>query len=251
MKLVLLASGLIAENILKNPLLFSRLNKNLVGVVASDNIIDLFHHSKDIEILILNNSEKQEIDLINLITNTNPDYILSIQYPWILSKKIIDLMSGRVLNLHNARLPNYRGHNALSHEILNCEKNHTTTLHWISAEVDRGRTVFTKEIEIFDEDTAFSLWKRSISSCHDLLEEWFESLAKNRRFPTGTPVKNGGTFFSKNIAPLKRIPDDATPDVIDRWSRAFWFPPHEPAYMEFAGKKFYVLPDNWKYNLND
>ena len=61
------------------------------------------------------------------------------------------------------------------------------------------------------------------------------------------PVKNGGTFFSKDISGLKKIPDGATPDLIDRWSRAFWFPPHEPAYIGFSSKKLYVLPDNWIY----
>jgi len=247
MKLLLLASGPIAENIIENASFFSKIKFNLVGLVASDKIIDLVGYSENVKRLSLNTTEKQEAGLVDLIKNTNPDYILSIQYPWILSQNVIDLMSGRVLNLHNAKLPDFRGHNALSHEILNCETSHTTTLHWVSAEVDRGRIVFTKEIKIFENDTAFSLWKRSISSCRDVLEQWFEYLAENKCFPSGVPVKNGGRFFSKDISGFKKIPHGAGPDMIDRWSRAFCFPPHEPAYMEFEGKKIYVLPKSWIY----
>jgi len=247
MKLVLLASGRIAENIIQSPSLFPKIKRNLVGVVAPDNILELLGYLKNVRSLPLNVNEKQETKLTDLIENTNPDYILSIQYPWILSQNLIDFMSGRILNLHNAKLPDFRGHNSFSHEILNHETSHTTTLHWISAEVDRGRIVFTKEIDIFEDDTAFSLWKRSIGSCHSVLDEWFEYLEVNKRFPQGKPVPGGGFYFRKDISSLKKIPDGATQDMIDRWSRAFWFPPHEPAYMKFKENCFYVLPNSWIY----
>ena len=247
MKFLLLASGAIAEDIIKCSSFSPKINSGLVGLVASNKIIELVGYSKNFKYLRLSDHEKNEDGLIDLIKETMPDYILSIQYPWILSKNVIDLMSGRVLNLHNAKLPDYRGHNSLSHVILNCETTHTTTLHWVSTEVDRGRTVFTKEIRVFDYDTAFSLWSRSLVSCHALLKLWFGYLAENNSFPVGVPVKNGGTFFSKDISGLKKIPDGATSDLIDRWSRAFWFPPHEPAYIGFSSKKLYVLPDNWIY----
>ena len=55
----------------------------------------------------------------------------------------------KIINLHNAKLPDYRGHNSISHEILNGETKHTTTIHKIAKEVDRGEILLEKEIDCF------------------------------------------------------------------------------------------------------
>ena len=85
-------------------------------------------------------------------------------------------MSGKILNLHNAKLPDYRGHNSISFEILNREVEHTTTLHWVDIEVDRGKLVKSKSIKIEENDTAYSLWCRSLVSGIEILIDWFEDL---------------------------------------------------------------------------
>ena len=57
---------------------------------------------------------------------------MSIQYPYKISSEIIKIMRGNIFNIHNAKLPDYRGHNCLSGEILNNEKIHFTTFHKIT-----------------------------------------------------------------------------------------------------------------------
>ena len=47
------------------------------------------------------------------------DLILSIQYNWVVATETIDLVKGRAFNLHNARLPDYKGYNSISHAIAN------------------------------------------------------------------------------------------------------------------------------------
>ena len=188
--------------------------------------------------------------MIDLIRAVRPDYLLSIQYPWILPSNILRRVSDRVLNLHNAKLPDYRGHNSISHEILNEERIHISTLHWVAEEVDRGRIVKTREISIQSDDTAYSLWVRSVESALYLLETWFADLSCGLGFPSGVPVTSGGRYYRKEIAQNKQIPDAATPGIIDRWARAFWFPPHEPAYIRHEQRKLYVLPNTWSYIVN-
>ena len=251
MKFILLGSGKIAEKLFTDSRFKNFIPASLSGLIVSKNIGNiakkLMADKQRLPLFEIKDKQNTENELHDLIHKTNPDYVFSIQYPWILPQKTIELMKGRILNLHNAELPKYRGHNTITHELLNGEKTHTSTLHWISSEVDRGRTVSTKEITIMEDDTAFSLWSRSVDSSIQLLEEWLINLDKFKVFPEGQPVNKGGRFYSKNIQSLKKIPHGSSSQCIEKWARAFWFPPHEPAYLQYEGKKLYVLPDNWVY----
>ena len=117
----------------------------------------------------------------------------------------------------------------------------------MSEEVDRGMIVKTKEINILSNDTAFSLWTRSVDSAVKLLADFFEMLGELQKIPEGVPVKDGGKYYSKNIASFKKVPEPSNPEMIEKWARAFCFPPHEPAYIEVNNEKVYVLPCSWIY----
>jgi methionyl-tRNA formyltransferase len=222
-------------------------------VVPENMAVTLYRQFNDIsqvEYMPLSLIKNQEENLLNLINSVDFHFVLSVQYPWILSKKILNATKNRVLNLHNAKLPEYRGHNTISHEIINKEKVHTSTLHWMDEEVDRGRIVLTRDIDIFSHDTAFSLWKRSVESSVKVLVEFFSHCETIVDDYTGEPVESGGYYFSKNsIQNLKKIPDNASIEAIDRISRAFWFPPHEPAYFLKDNRRLYILPESYDYTL--
>lgn len=251
MKFILLAAGKIAEKFVSDDRFKDVNTFNLVGMIASHSVYQRINPENITfkPTFILDEKNNNEQQLINLIYKVRPDYILSIQYPWILPKEILLAVSGRVLNMHNARLPDYRGYNTISHEILNNERMHTSTLHWVSEEVDMGKIVKTRNLEIQSEDTAYSLWSRSIDSSLCLLDDWFKELSQGSGFPCGEAIKTGGRYYSKNINNYKRIPESASLDIIDKWARAFWFPPNEPAYLQFEEKKLYILPKTWKYNI--
>ena len=252
MKFALLGAGRIAQSFVADSRFKQTIESNLSGVIAEKSVLDglmmRFGRVASIPSYHIGDKRLNEEQLIDLIDSVQPDYLLSIQYPWILSADILNRVSGRVLNLHNARLPDYRGHNAISHEILNEETQHTTTLHWVAPEVDRGRVVMTRDISIQIGDTAYSLWTRSLKSALILLEDWFLRLADLESFPKGEAVAAGGKYYSKDISLHKEIPVGSPIDVTDKWARAFWFPPHEPAYMCNGKTKLYVLPKTWIYD---
>ena len=248
MNFILLAAGALSEKILKNEKISECLRDNLVGAVVSNEVRDLLPNNKEICVETIFGKKETEEKLLKIIKQTSPRYILSIQYPWILSKEVIEKMRGRILNLHNAKLPEYRGHNSLSHEILNNETYHTTSLHWIDAEVDRGRLVNSTTIPINLTDTAFDLWKKSSKSAEELIRAWFVGLKDEQTLPAGKSIACGGQYYSKDLEPYKCVPVNASPSDIDRWARAFHFPPHEPAYIEYGGNRVYLLHTNWQYS---
>lgn len=244
MKFLLLTAGGIGEALFKHSWFTDELKRNLCGVIMSKSIFELnsttFSTWKELPYHFIGCKSENELQLINLIKRTKPSYLLSIQYPWILPSKILDLVNGKVLNLHNAKLPNYRGHNTISHEILNQEKLHTTSLHWVAEDVDRGAIVLESHIEISSDDTALSLHKKSISSAVALLKEFFNNLHSTNNLPTGKLITGDGVYYSKNIEKIKRIPDNSSVSDIYRYSRAFHYPPYEPAFFIHEEKKIYV-----------
>jgi methionyl-tRNA formyltransferase len=254
MKFVFLGAGIIAKLFLEKQQREFGGALELVGIIAPENILG-FYRGQDgflsrVAFLPLNFVNRQEAALQELLKAVKPDFVLSVQYPWILSPKVLDLVRGRVLNLHNAKLPQYRGHNTISHEILNREQVHTSTLHWIAEEVDRGRIVLTRDIAIAPDDTAFSLWRRSVESAIALLAQFLKHCETIVNEQGGQPVDPGGFYYSKtDIQELKNIPNNASLEDIDRIARAFWFPPHEPAYFLKGNRRLYVLPGAYEYSI--
>ena len=251
MKFLLLTAGGIGEALFKHSWFTDELKRNLCGVIMSKSTFELnsttFSTWKELPYHFIGCKSENELQLINLIKRTKPSYLLSIQYPWILPSKILKLVDGKVLNLHNAKLPNYRGHNTISHEILNQEKLHTTSLHWVTEEVDRGSIVLESHMKISSSDTAFSLHKKSIHSAVILLNEFFTNLAFTKSLPFGIPIKGKGVYYSKNIQNKKMIPDGSSVSDIYRYSRAFHYPPHEPAFFMHGEKKIYVTLEHPHY----
>ena len=50
--------------------------------------------------------------------------LISVQHKWIMSKKILSKFGCNAFNFHNAKLPEYKGYNSLSHSILNGDSKH-------------------------------------------------------------------------------------------------------------------------------
>lgn len=254
MKFILLGAGKIAEKFVEEERFATFIRTNLSGVVASRPVINRleqqFGFSSSIPSSIIGDKKRNEEELASLIRTFEPNYLLSLQYPWILPSSILRSVSGRVVNLHNAKLPDFRGHNSITHEILNNETLHTSTLHLVDTEVDRGFVLKTREIPIYNEDTAYSIWSRSINSAMSLLEDWIFDNQNSLNFFDGQPVGAGGRYYSKNLKNQKQIPNGASVKIIDKWARAFWFPPHEPAFMLCNKRKLYVLPNTFDYRVD-
>ena len=140
----------------------------------------------------------------------------------------------QAFTLHNAKLPEYRGHNTISHALLNGETEYTSTIAWMAEKVDTGDIAYQCTIPIFEHDTAFSLYQRTMASCKLILSQLYVDLM------TGTPIPRipqVGTphYYGKELdKQIKRWED------IPRVARAFSFPSHAPAYIEMDGKRYNV-----------
>lgn len=192
----------------------------------------------------IDNSGRNNEAVKATIERNNIDAIISVQHNWIIPDEIIQLVDGMAFNLHMAKLPEYKGHHPFVHAILNGDKTYTVTMHWMTPRVDVGGIAFYKEFAIVEHDTAKSLYRRGVAESLTLFEKLIAALGSGAQVPA-QPMTGEHRFYSRDsIRSLDRIDDPTDAREIDAKSRAFYFPPFAPAYVEHAGKKTYVFPES-------
>jgi methionyl-tRNA formyltransferase len=245
MKVLFLGEGKLAQICLK--VLKSDDFRNDVPV-ASMVTSETFHngfraeHEEGRDAHFISNAGRNEDEILKVVNSLEIETLISVQHKWILSEEVISAVSGKAFNLHNAKLPDYKGHNTVSFAILNDEKEYTVTIHWIAPEVDSGDLVLESSVEVDPSDTARSLYQKTLPEAENLMKDFLRLLQKNE--VPRIPLTGQGAYFPKNAwAANKVVALNDGPDLIDRKTRASFFPPYEPAHLDVAGKKIYCLPD--------
>lgn len=182
------------------------------------------------------------------------DYLLSVYYPEILGSDLLDHPAEGALNLHQAELPRYRGSNVFAHAIMNARDDdhwrYGTTLHEMVEEVDAGPIVDRAFVEIREDDTARTLYGRTVKASVEFFQEWIPCIGDRTVLEKTTPQDefDGERYFYRKdslddffeIQPSVLTGDrDEQLDVYDR-IRALEFPPLDPAYTTIGDRKVYL-----------
>ena len=214
-------------------------NKSAKNVWWGSNYI--YDNSRGIP--FIDNNERNNSEIKELIDEQNINMIICVQHPWIIPSSILELVDYNAFNIHNAKLPDYKGHNACNHAILNGDKTFTCTLHWIADEVDMGDIVFEETFEIKQYDTAVSIYGKAYMAGVSLFYQLLIDL-KNKMPLSKIKIEGKGHFYPRDsIDCFKEIKNINNPVEVDLKARAFCFPYFEKAYFILKDKKYYVLPD--------
>lgn len=224
-------------------------NIKIVGAVSNMSSNTVWWNTNEIyksciekNVSFIDNIKKNEEAILQLIKEKDVDFIISIGHSWILSDEVLKSVNYQAINLHLAKLPEYKGNYTYNHAILNGEKEYGVTLHWMDSQVDQGDYVYTEKFDILSSDTAYSLYEKSLKAGMRIFAKALEDLVKNRKLPR-IPMKRGGHFYGKHSLDGKRnIQNVFDVNEIQKKSRAFYFPPFENAYFFFGGIKYYVIP---------
>ena len=129
-------------------------NKDAFGIKYAKkyNIPYIFINSK------LPNSENKI--LLNL-KRYNISFICLAGYMKIISKKIIKIFQGKILNIHPSLLPKYKGLNTFSRMLKNKEKKKAgCTVHFVNEKLDNGKIIVKKNFFISENDNEIILKKK-------------------------------------------------------------------------------------------
>jgi len=184
LKLVVLISGsgsnlqAIIDNIENNKLnaTISAVISNVANVKGLQRAID--HGIPTITLPHGNFSDRQSFDreLQLTIDKHNPDLVVLAGFMRILSPEITKHFRSKMLNIHPSLLPKYPGLQTHQRALDAGDKDHGTTIHFVTEELDGGPLVCQRSFAIEADDTAASLFEKVQKCEHQMYPEvigWF------------------------------------------------------------------------------
>lgn len=246
-KVIFLGDRLIAANALK--LLASEQFSSefeITVLVSSEGFIKKSNKHLGVYPILTISNEARNTELIEeAIVNHGVNLLISVQHNWILSKQILSKVN-LAFNLHNAKLPDYKGYNSISHAIHNRDENFYSTLHWMAEKVDMGDIAYEATTQIDKDEDAYSLYLKTVIKSNLIFEKLLQDL-KNGITPPKRPITEKGVFYDRNrLSSLKDLSQVTDDEEFDFRVRSVFFPPHEPAYLIKNNNKIHLIPEKWK-----
>jgi len=104
--------------------------------------------------------EKIKRDGVEPLKALNADIMVTCAYGQILNEEILNLTPYGVFNVHGSLLPKYRGASPIQWAVINGEKETGITILKSGIGIDDGPMVYSKSLEILEDETAGELFDR-------------------------------------------------------------------------------------------
>lgn len=134
-----------------------------------------------------------------------PSILYSFFYRNLLPKELLRIAPLGSFNLHTSLLPKYRGRSPVNWMIINGEREAGVTLHHMVARADAGDIVAQRAIEIAEDDTALSLYRKLVPLGASMIREYHPLIAVGRA-PRRVQDLETGSYFGR------RRPEDGRID---------------------------------------
>lgn len=112
-----------------------------------------------------------ELALSQTIDQYQPDVLVLAGFMRILSSEFVQHYLGKMLNIHPSLLPKYPGLNTHRRVLENGDKEHGTSVHFVTAELDGGPIIAQRSIHVTADDTEETLQQKIQQQEHKLYPE--------------------------------------------------------------------------------
>lgn len=96
-------------------------------------------------------------ELAQLLSGAPCDYLLSVVNYRVLPDRVLSLPERGAINFHDGPLPGYAGMHVTTWALINGEREHGISWHWMVKEIDGGGVLKEKRFPVRPDDTATSL----------------------------------------------------------------------------------------------
>ncbi|AFJ46170.1 phosphoribosylglycinamide formyltransferase [Shimwellia blattae] len=125
-------------------------------------------------------ASREEFDnqLMAQIDAWQPDLVVLAGYMRILSAGFVQHYQGRMLNIHPSLLPKYPGLHTHRRALENGDREHGTSVHFVTEELDGGPLVLQAKVPVFpedDEDIVAARVQHQEHTIYPLVISWFAS----------------------------------------------------------------------------
>lgn len=143
-------------------------------------------------------------ETFSVIKELNPELIVVVAYGKILPENILNIPKYGCINVHGSLLPEYRGAAPIQWAVIEGKKKTGVTTMFMDKGLDTGNMLLKKEADIYENDTAGSLYERLSKVGAELLIETIEKLEKNELVPEKQDDSKA-TFSSMLTKEMARI----------------------------------------------
>ncbi|WP_369310943.1 phosphoribosylglycinamide formyltransferase [Providencia rettgeri] len=122
------------------------------------------------------NRQAYDAALLAIIEQYQPDIVVLAGFMRILSPDFVKHFTGKVLNIHPSLLPKYPGLHTHRKALENGDKEHGTSVHFVTEELDGGPVILQAKVPVFPEDNEELLVERVKTQEHiiyPLVLQWF------------------------------------------------------------------------------
>ncbi len=146
---------------------------------------------------------RQDYDqaLIEKIDAYQPDVIILAGFMRILSAKFVSHYQGRMLNIHPSLLPKYSGLNTHQRAMDAGDKEHGTSVHFVTEELDGESVILQAKVPIFATDSVDEVIERVQQQEHNiypLVTQWL--LSQRLSMQNGHAVLDGNKLPPQGYA---------------------------------------------------
>ncbi|MFS1539833.1 MAG: phosphoribosylglycinamide formyltransferase [Candidatus Phlomobacter fragariae] len=117
-----------------------------------------------------------DASLITEIAQYQPDLIVLAGYMRILTSRFVSHYLGKIINIHPSLLPKYPGLDTYRKALANGDKEHGTSIHFVTEKLDAGPIILQTKVPIFAEDQPQDIIARVQTQEHriyPLVIDWF------------------------------------------------------------------------------
>lgn len=164
------------------------------------------------------------------------DLVLSLGYWKIIPGHVINAVPLGILNLHHSHRLKYRGRHTCSWALINNEKVHGSTLHYMSPALDDGPILASDSVPIVADDTAETLFAKVNALGLQLVKENL-SRALERNLYSELPWPSGEHFTYREKDLTWEIPRNLSDEDFERRVRALTFTGKPRPYVVVNGRK--------------
>jgi methionyl-tRNA formyltransferase len=129
--------------------------------LRSNDRYSLAQLSKYYGIRVIHENNLNSMHFLDKLKGMSLDLIISVAAPVIFKQDLIQLPSCGCINIHNAKLPKYRGMMPNFWQMYHNEKSAGICVHEINPIIDDGRIILQKEVDIDSNETLDSLIRRT------------------------------------------------------------------------------------------
>ncbi len=132
--------------------------------------------------------EACEKEMIRMLSEAGTDLVVAAGYMHILSPYFIQAFKNRIINIHPALLPSFRGLNAHKQALDYGAKISGCTVHFVDEGTDTGPVILQASVPVLDDDDVSSLSERILVQEHRILPEAVNLFCQDRLKISGRRV---------------------------------------------------------------